>query len=68
MKEIHTPEQLAELPHLSVVVFRGSGMQTAWQLDGEWFPAGGTESIQSLDVPPQAFPAYMIWEGVSDDE
>ncbi|MDO3050699.1 hypothetical protein [Mycobacteroides abscessus] len=62
-REIGNREELAKLPNLSVVVFRGAGMQLAWQLDKAWFAAGDTEFMFTRNIPDEAFPAIQVWEG-----
>ncbi len=57
--------ELAALPQLSVVQFRGDALGEAhsvvWQLDGAWFPAGSSEYIYSNEFPSEAFPAAVLW-------
>lgn len=53
------------MPQLSVVQFRGPGLgaknRLVWQFDEEWFSAGDSWSMTSSQVPPDAFPAVLLW-------
>lgn len=61
----HTAEELAQLPNLSVVQFRGPGLgernRLVWQLDEEWFSPGSEWSVPPNGIPPEAFPALVLW-------
>lgn len=63
--EIRSLAELAPLPQLSVVQFRGPGLgaknRLVWQLDDEWFSAGDSWSIPPSEVPPDALPAVLLW-------
>lgn len=65
LPEIRSIAELARLPQLSVVQFRGPGLgaknRLVWQLDDEWFSAGDSWSMPTAQVPPEAFPAVLLW-------
>jgi hypothetical protein len=62
---VNSGDELAQLPNLSVVQFRGPGLgernRLVWQLDEEWFSAGSEWSLPSNGFPPDAFPAAVLW-------
>ncbi|WP_260972891.1 hypothetical protein [Mycolicibacterium llatzerense] len=63
--EVNNPDELAALPKMSVVQFRGPGLgektRLVWQYDDEWYSPGDTESHPSHYFPPAAFPAAVLW-------
>ncbi|WP_006244016.1 hypothetical protein [Mycolicibacterium tusciae] len=65
MSTIRSTAELALLPTMSVVQFRGAALGTrnrlVWQLDQEWFSPGSTESHPTDCFPPEAFPAVVLW-------
>lgn len=65
MSTIRSTAELALLPTMSVVQFRGTGLgarnRLVWQLDEEWFSPGSTESHPHDYFPPEAFPAVVLW-------
>lgn len=68
MNEIRNSDELAALPNMSVVQFRGTGLgahsRLVWQLDDEWFSPGSTESVATSYFPPEAFPAVVLWQPI----
>lgn len=69
-RTINHVDELNELPQLSVVQFRGEGLgvnnRVVWQLDGAWFPAGGTDFMYGYDFPAEAYPARVLWTPKDD--
>lgn len=69
MREAKNQAELAALPDLSVVQFWGEAVgdasQLVWQKDGDgWYsPASSQNRITSSEIPPQMFPARILWVG-----
>ncbi len=65
MSTIRSTAELALLPTMSVVQFRGAALgarnRLVWQLDEEWYSPGSTESHPTDYFPPEAFPAVVLW-------
>lgn len=64
MTSIHSAGALADLPNLSVVRFRGQGLdgRSVWQLENnKWLSPGSVESVHATGFPPEAFPAAVLW-------
>lgn len=65
MSTIRSTAELALLPTMSVVQFRGAALgarnRLVWQLDEEWYSPGSTESHPHDYFPPEAFPAVVLW-------
>lgn len=63
--EVGNPEELAALPKMSVVQFRGAALGTktrlVWQYDDEWYSPGSCVSRPSSYFPQAAFPAVVLW-------
>ncbi len=68
-ESVETTAELDDLPHMSVVQFRGPGLgarnRLVWQLDEEWFAPGSDESVPSSYFPPEAFPAAVLWKATT---
>ncbi|WP_133258867.1 hypothetical protein [Mycolicibacter senuensis] len=64
-RRINTAAELACVPNLTAVQFRGEALRgndrLVWQLDEQWFSPGSTESVPSTWFPPEAFPAFVLW-------
>ncbi|BCO56049.1 hypothetical protein MINTM005_12930 [Mycobacterium intracellulare] len=70
MREAKNRAELAALPDLSVVQFWGEAVgdasQLVWQKDGDgWYSPGSSQhnGITSSEIPPQMFPARVLWVG-----
>ncbi|OFJ50923.1 hypothetical protein BEL07_25490 [Mycolicibacterium grossiae] len=65
MSTVRSAAELALLPTMSVVQFRGAALgarnRLVWQLAEEWFSPGSTESHPHDYFPPEAFPAVVLW-------
>lgn len=70
VRTIDSTADLAQLPNLSVVQFRGDALgernRIVWQLDEEWFSPGSTESFPTTYFPSEAFPAVVLWVPVQE--
>ncbi|WP_241473894.1 hypothetical protein [Mycolicibacterium neoaurum] len=66
MSTVRSPAELAQLPNMSVVQFRGPALgnhtRLVWQLDEQWYSPGSTECQPANFFPPEAFPAVVLWK------